>query len=813
MSRVAFRIHHTFISVLISCWFCVLLTAFNAHSTENCSSTAKPSHRNLSCWDFSQITTLSGTWQVIPGKAPDIITEDFLNDEDWRDADVQKGWSDLGFATQNVASYRLDLAFNGNQERLYIFPGEAFSALRVFVRDHQGQFQKVFANVSDQDFHLRKAGIIGERMVPLPPLGNQTTIILQISNGPFTEGILFRAPQIGNGISLLRELDTSAFSGALAAGTFIALALVNFSLWLARTQDKSQLFLGLLFFIMAIRILDTGRLLNLVSPNIEVVWFWRIGWYTFFGLLIAWILFYHTAFKRYSNHYFMLVTVCVGLISIAIGLVFGDQALQQFGATARFYVLVVIMFSLYGATRFILNNKKNRLTITLGVIILPVCGMIDIVSQILGYYLNMTNVGFIVFGVLITAYLNRNYISALNESEALAVNLEKRVVEKTAELSVMAEKANAANKAKSEFLANMTHEIRTPFNGIFGTLQLLQADTDRSDRKELLEKAILSARMLMTLINDILDLSKIEAQKLTLEKVNFKFNDLADSVVSDIMPMAKDKSTSLSIKYTETYQDGWLGDPVRVKQILLNLVSNAVKFTEHGRVDIQIDTEHQRDTSWLQITVSDTGVGMNEETLSRIFDRFEQADSSTTRSYGGSGLGLAITKQLVTLMNGDIQATSETNKGTTFVVKIPLPQVTIEEQQTENKTTKLADLTGKTVLLAEDNEINQLVFKSMIASSKAKLLIAPDGKYAVDMAAEFKPDIIFMDIQMPNMDGYEARRLIKQQYPELPIVALTANLAENNVNQFVEKGFDAAISKPYEMEVLFQTMTDFLEIK
>ena len=798
---------HIFKRLLIV--FMGLLCASSGAASEPCLIDETHATRNLSCWNTNTPLTLSGTWHILPKHAPDEIDQAFLDHKDWRAKNIHSPWSELGVSEQNMVSYRLDLTLSNVSDPLYLFPGEGFSALRVFAKHQQGHFVQIFSNVSQQDFKDKKVGILGDRMVALPPSPVNSTLILQVSNGPFVDGMVFRAPIIANKNALLNELDSKAFWGILAAGGFLALALVNISLWLARKQDTAQLYLGLLFLVMSIRLFDTARLINIILPESEIVWLWRLGWYTFFGLLISWTLFFNSAFTKYSNERFTQFITLVTLSFIITCLFMEDRFLQQAGEWFRFLALAVIAISIKGIYQFIRDHKGQRFPLIIGAVILPVCGTIDMVSQINGYYINTTNAGFFIFGLLITAYLNRRYITALNESEALTKNLEKRVAEKTHDLSVLANEANAANQAKTDFLANMTHEIRTPFNGIFGTLQLLQQDDQRPNRQELISNAILSSKMLMTIINDILDLSKIEAKKLKLENINFSLDDILKTVVSDITPTAKSKQTSISVNYATHYKEGWHGDPVRIKQIILNIVSNAVKFTEGGDVQIHITSLNQNNLSQLSITITDTGIGMDQDTLDRVFSRFEQADSSTTRHHGGTGLGLAITQQLIKLMGGQIDIKSTPNKGTTFSITLPLPQIDIETKANSTEIHDL-DLTEIDILLAEDNSINQTVFESMLAASHANIRVANDGHQAVIMAKEQQPNIIFMDIQMPNMDGYEATKIIKAQYPHIPIIALTANLVGHDIHHFIEKGFDNALPKPYEISDLYTTIKQHL---
>jgi PAS domain S-box-containing protein len=382
-------------------------------------------------------------------------------------------------------------------------------------------------------------------------------------------------------------------------------------------------------------------------------------------------------------------------------------------------------------------------------------------------------------------------------------------VEHEHELKREKEKALAANQAKSEFLANMSHEIRTPLNGIMGTLQLLQRDLKKEENRSIVSKAMFSAGALMTIINDILDYSKIEANMLTLEEVEFSVLQVVESVISDMLPVATDKSIELVEEVEDNFVDGWLGDPVRIRQIVLNLVSNAVKFTEQGRVTVRIQTLGNGE---LQIHVIDTGIGMDEQAIAAIFERFTQADASTTRKYGGTGLGMSITYNLVNMMLGHIDVKSEINKGSTFSVTLPLERAKLTQQGKEKEDkSNLPKLEGVRILVAEDNDVNQVIIKAMLQPTKANVTVVPNGKEAVDECQNIQPDLIFMDIQMPVMDGVEACTRIRQKCPDIPIVALTANVMPEEVTRYMEMGFTNHIGKPIDMHKLYSVLNTLVE--
>ncbi|TMO02096.1 CHASE domain-containing protein [Pseudoalteromonas sp. S558] len=361
------------------------------------------------------------------------------------------------------------------------------------------------------------------------------------------------------------------------------------------------------------------------------------------------------------------------------------------------------------------------------------------------------------------------------------------------------ELAEQASKAKSEFLANMSHEIRTPMNGVLGTLQLLQEQPLNEKSKDFLNKALYSTRALTTIINDILDFSKIEVGKLSLEKKPFELDELINHLESDLSVPANEKHIYLRF-ISNIDHKYWVGDAVRLRQIFLNLISNAIKFTHKGGVTVEFKlTNDNRVCS----VISDTGIGISQDTIDRLFERFEQAETSTTREYGGTGLGLPITKSLVNLMKGEIEVTSELGVGSQFSVYLPLKQASIKPIDLNIKGLDFPDLTNKTILIAEDNKINQLVVTAMLAPTHAKIVIANNGLEAISLYESLSPDIIFMDIQMPKMDGFEACKKIKKIDSKQIIIALTANVFAEQ-KELYKQFFDGYVSKPIEKQELIR---------
>ena len=410
----------------------------------------------------------------------------------------------------------------------------------------------------------------------------------------------------------------------------------------------------------------------------------------------------------------------------------------------------------------------------------------------------MSALGTVIARDITEAYESTNQLTILNEELRSQTNV-----------------AIAHSQAKSQFLANMSHEIRTPMNGIFGMLELLKMTELNVQQKQYISTMDQSSQALLKTLNDILDLSKLESGKLTFESERFDLALMVQQIVDTYKKSAEDKNLKLVSSLSTDLPSHLIGDEFRITQILNNFVSNAIKFTEAGQIDIELCLIEKDETNAIiEFSVKDNGIGLSTEQQSRIFSSFEQADNSTTRQFGGTGLGLSISKDLIKKMQGQLDVESSLGKGSRFWFRLPLMSCN-ESVQTEytdlnSSSQSVSILQGKNILIVDDNEINRAVAASMLEQHRAKTFQVDNGKKAVELNQSFTFDLILMDYQMPIMDGIEASKALRANGLSLPIIAMTAAGFDEDIDAYFEAGMDGVIIKPFQSEQLIQEVLKHL---
>jgi signal transduction histidine kinase len=476
----------------------------------------------------------------------------------------------------------------------------------------------------------------------------------------------------------------------------------------------------------------------------------------------------------------------IGIVSTDIEDYF-IRANQQ-ASTVNIVILILTLTAVMGANIIIIRR----------LVIVPISCLTDSVSR---------------------AHISEDTIYGKDRNDEIG-ELARKILHMTQEIERTLEKAQAANRAKSDFLANMSHEIRTPMNAIIGMTNIARSTLDIEKKDGALEKIEEASSHLLGIINDILDMAKIEAEKLELHPVLFDFDERLKKTVDIINFSITEKKQKLTVYVDEYIPRKLICDDQRLSQIIMNLLSNAVKFTpENGSINISaIFFKEEDGIIDIQFEISDTGIGMSKEQQAKIFIPFEQAESSTTRKYGGTGLGLALTNRLVQLMGGEISVTSELGVGSSFVFTTKCERAKddtiLQPEEPGEEPADSDNFSEYRVLLAEDVEINREIVMAMLEPTLIEIDCAENGAEAVRLFSQApeRYDIIFMDLQMPEMDGYEAARQIRanEKGKDIPIVAMTANVFKDDVDNCFKAGMNGHIGKPIDFDTVLQTLRNYL---
>jgi signal transduction histidine kinase/CheY-like chemotaxis protein len=693
------------------------------------------------------------------------------------------------------ATYRVTVLLPKHTETLRIAMPDTYCAYKLFIN---GKEVADNGNVSTsaKDF----VAYWQYRAIDIEPGTDTLKLNLQIANFVHSQGGIKKAIIIGNKTDI--ELDRRRIEAIdlLLTGCLIMGGLFFLGLYLHGNRDKAILLFALYSITYAYRIIGTDNyVLHTLYPNINWYITARLEYISLFIGISLFGLYTRYLYPKDVNYkiVYTISGICFAFAAAALCLpsVYFTRLVNPF--------LVVMLFCLvYIPYVYTVAYKKNRPGATYAVLS-AFALMIVFAISLFHYWGFIPQLQFISF----LCYISFFFLQSLVLSHRVSFVLKQA-----------REQAEQGLKAKSEFLSTMSHEIRTPLNSVIGMSHLLLKNNPRQDQVEQLDVMLFSANNLLAIVNDILDYNKIEAGKITFEHIEMDIAAITRNIVSGLQTSAQDKAIDLKLCIDESLHNKVLGDPTRLFQVISNLVHNAIKFTPHGFVEIGIEVQGQTDKMiTLRIRVTDTGIGISPEKLGIIFDRFTQADSSTSRGFGGTGLGLAICKKILELQGSSLQVNSKPHKGSTFyfIQSFDKSIKTIEQQKLEDNLPKQDDkpFAEISILLVEDNPINVLVAQKFLERWGASIDVAENGIEALEKLDTDKHKLVLMDLHMPVMDGYEAAHKMRENGVTLPIIALTANLLNEIEEQVKQAGINDMIAKPFLPDELFRKVLHYVHQK
>jgi len=694
--------------------------------------------------------------------------------------------------SEGYASYTALIILPHNHPKLALELPDTYTSYRLFINGEE------FSAMGNPDSVKEKAVPRWQsKTIELTTTSDSLRLVLHIANFWHSRGGPYKKMRLGDKDILFQNRDDRSALDLILTGCLLMGGLFFFGLFLFGKHDKVLLYFSLFCITYSYRIIGTDYyVLHTLLPNIP----WTITiHFEYLTLFISVIFFSFYTLELYPEDTNKKIVWLGVWISAALALIVITLPPSIFTQLINPFLLYMFGFIFYTFYVYVKAWRNKRVGANYAVASTGVICLVFLLINLQYFRLIAPQKAYLFAG-----YISFFFLQSLILSYRFAYTL-----------TLAKKQAEEGLKAKIDFLSTMSHEIRTPLNSVLGMTHIILRNNPREEQKEQLDLLLFSANNLLAIVNDILDYNKIEAGKIQFESIEMDLVKLARNIVSGLRNQAEDKGITLSLKIDPALQDDIFGDPTRTGQVITNLVNNAIKFTMHGGVVLHIIVKDQTDNMvTITVRIEDSGIGIAPDKQKMIFEEFTQADTSTSRNFGGTGLGLAICKKILRLQGSSLQLVSEPGKGSAFYFTQTFHKVKADNLVLETSTNRLPaeetkPLTGISILLVEDNEINILVAKTFLEKWGATIDVAMNGQEAVDMLDTEKHKLVFMDLHMPVMDGYEATRLIREKGIRLPIIALTASLPKEIENKIKGNGITDIVVKPFVPDELYRIVLHY----